>query len=274
MACRVLQRVDQRLLRLADRPVSPGSGSNLELVGRSSATSTATPATPTAPRGCTPSCAWARHAVGPQTGGAADARPRHRRGAPPAPARLHRARPGRRALDGPGAAPVPSPTARTRCGSPTSPSTAPGEGWVYCAVVLDVFSRRVVGWSIADHLRTELVVDALDMARWRRATAPGRPCPLRPRQPIHVVGVRPAAAPSRAARLDGLDRRLLRQRAGRELLLLAAGRTAGPPILGDPPAAGERDLRVDRDISPTEAVKPRLVDSVGGGPERKASSGS
>lgn len=43
-----------------------------------------------------------------------------------------------------------------------------GEGWVYAAVVLDVYSRRVVGWSIADHLRTELVVDALDMARWRR----------------------------------------------------------------------------------------------------------
>jgi putative transposase len=43
-----------------------------------------------------------------------------------------------------------------------------GEGWVYCAVVLDAFSRRVVGWSIADHLRAELVCDALDMARWRR----------------------------------------------------------------------------------------------------------
>jgi putative transposase len=42
------------------------------------------------------------------------------------------------------------------------------EGWVYCAAVLDVFSRRVVGWSIADHLRTELVVDALEMARMRR----------------------------------------------------------------------------------------------------------
>ena len=42
------------------------------------------------------------------------------------------------------------------------------EGWVYCAVVLDVFSRRVMGWSIADHLRTELVVDALQMAAWRR----------------------------------------------------------------------------------------------------------
>ncbi len=43
-----------------------------------------------------------------------------------------------------------------------------GEGWVYAAVVLDVFSRRVVGWSIADDLRTELVADALDMARLRR----------------------------------------------------------------------------------------------------------
>jgi putative transposase len=47
-------------------------------------------------------------------------------------------------------------------------------GWVYCAVVLDVYARRVVGWSIADHLRTELVVDALDMARWRRRPAAGQ----------------------------------------------------------------------------------------------------
>jgi putative transposase len=43
-----------------------------------------------------------------------------------------------------------------------------GEGWVYCAAVIDVYSRRCVGWSIADHLRTELVLDALEMARWRR----------------------------------------------------------------------------------------------------------
>lgn len=42
------------------------------------------------------------------------------------------------------------------------------EGWVYCAAVIDVFSRRCVGWSIADHIRTELVVDAIEMARWRR----------------------------------------------------------------------------------------------------------
>jgi transposase InsO family protein len=39
---------------------------------------------------------------------------------------------------------------------------------VYLAVVIDAWSRRVVGWSIADHLRSELVVDALQMAIWRR----------------------------------------------------------------------------------------------------------
>lgn len=42
------------------------------------------------------------------------------------------------------------------------------DGWVYCAAVIDAWSRKVVGWSIADHARSELVVDALEMARWQR----------------------------------------------------------------------------------------------------------
>ncbi len=42
------------------------------------------------------------------------------------------------------------------------------EGKVFLAVVLDAFSRRVVGWSIADHIRSELVDDAVQMAVWRR----------------------------------------------------------------------------------------------------------
>jgi transposase InsO family protein len=46
-------------------------------------------------------------------------------------------------------------------------------GKVYCAAVLDVFTRKIVGWSIADHMRSELVVDALQMAIWRRHPAPG-----------------------------------------------------------------------------------------------------
>jgi putative transposase len=43
-----------------------------------------------------------------------------------------------------------------------------GEGKVYLAAVVDAFSRRVIGWSIADHMRSELIVDALQMAIWRR----------------------------------------------------------------------------------------------------------
>ena len=46
-------------------------------------------------------------------------------------------------------------------------------GKVYCCCVLDVFSRRIVGWAIADHMRSELVVDALQMATWRRNPEPG-----------------------------------------------------------------------------------------------------
>ena len=41
-------------------------------------------------------------------------------------------------------------------------------GFLYLAVVLDAWSRRVVGWSMATHLRTELVLDAFDMAVWQR----------------------------------------------------------------------------------------------------------
>jgi putative transposase len=47
------------------------------------------------------------------------------------------------------------------------------EGWLYLAVVLDAFSRRVVGWAMVDHLRTELVLGALNMALRRRRPAPG-----------------------------------------------------------------------------------------------------
>ena len=41
---------------------------------------------------------------------------------------------------------------------------ATGEGWLYLASVIDIGSRRMLGYSMADHMRTELVIDALDMA--------------------------------------------------------------------------------------------------------------
>ena len=42
------------------------------------------------------------------------------------------------------------------------------EGWLYLVAVQDLYSRRIVGWSMADHMRTELVSDALQMALARR----------------------------------------------------------------------------------------------------------
>lgn len=47
------------------------------------------------------------------------------------------------------------------------------EGWLYIAAVLDLFSRRVVGWAVADHMRESLVQDALRMALGRRQPKPG-----------------------------------------------------------------------------------------------------
>jgi putative transposase len=47
------------------------------------------------------------------------------------------------------------------------------EGWLYLAAVQDAYSRRIVGWSMADHLGAQLVVDALAMAVARRRPGPG-----------------------------------------------------------------------------------------------------
>ena len=82
-----------------------------------------------------------------------------------------------------------------------------GQGKVYATVVIDAWSRRVVGLSIADHLRAELVTDALQMAIWQRGGRGSRDHPpFRPRHPVHLLGVRAAATPGGTAGLDG-DRR-------------------------------------------------------------------
>ncbi len=46
-------------------------------------------------------------------------------------------------------------------------------GFLYLAIVLDAYSRRIVGWAMANHLRTELVLDAIDMAIMRRRPTAG-----------------------------------------------------------------------------------------------------
>lgn len=82
----------------------------------------------------------------------------------------------------PGEAPVPAPdligrvfTAdtpnRSWCGDVTYVRT--WEGWAYVATVIDLHSRAIVGYAVADHMRTSLVTEALDMALARRTPPPG-----------------------------------------------------------------------------------------------------
>jgi transposase InsO family protein len=47
------------------------------------------------------------------------------------------------------------------------------EGWLYLSFVLDTYSRRIVGWSMANNLETDLVLDALNMAIYNRRPQPG-----------------------------------------------------------------------------------------------------
>ena len=60
---------------------------------------------------------------------------------------------------------------RRWCGDITYIAT--WDGWAYLATVIDIASRRVVGWALADHMRTELVSDALRMACTARRPAAG-----------------------------------------------------------------------------------------------------
>jgi putative transposase len=57
------------------------------------------------------------------------------------------------------------------CGDVTYVKT--WDGWAYLATVIDLHSRRVVGWAVADHMRTSLVTDALEMAIKRRRPPAG-----------------------------------------------------------------------------------------------------
>jgi transposase InsO family protein len=84
------------------------------------------------------------------------------------------------------------------------------EAWLYLAAVQDAYSRAIVGWSMAEPLRSELVVDALQMAVHRRRPEPGlihhSDRGIAPR----LSGLRPSRPRRRHRALDGLQGRLLR----------------------------------------------------------------
>ena len=69
-------------------------------------------------------------------------------------------------------------------------------GWAYLATVIDGYSRKVVGWLVADHMREELVIDALGMALAPPAGDRGGRVPFRPRKPVHLAGF-PGSVPGK-----------------------------------------------------------------------------
>jgi putative transposase len=66
-----------------------------------------------------------------------------------------------------------NPTAPNRLWAADLTEIPTWEGVLYLAVVIDCYSRRVVGWAMAEHRRAELVVEALEMAVWQRKPTVG-----------------------------------------------------------------------------------------------------
>ncbi len=90
-------------------------------------------------------------------------------------------------------------------------------GFAYVAFVTDVFSRRIVGWRVANTLRADLALDALEMAIWTRQQTTRRArAPLRPRRAVPVDPLHRTPRRARCRHLGRLPRRQLRQRLGRD----------------------------------------------------------
>ncbi len=136
-----------------------------------------------------------------------------------------------------------------------------GQGWLHLAVVLDVGSRRLIGYSMADHARSELVVDALDTAAASRGHRTAGVIFHSDRGPQYLSGQHASA----------LARHQMRQSAGRVgncwdcehdmgvVLRIPQTRARHTNPLRDPQPGPPRDLRLDRPLQhPQNPLHPRL----------------
>ena len=128
------------------------------------------------------------------------------------------------------------------------------ERFLYLAVVIDVWSRWVVGWSMRNDMATPLVTDALDMAIATRR--PDRVIHHSDRgSPIHFHGVRDTLSPGRLRSVHGTERRRLRQRRSRIVLRHPRNRTPRPDQLRHPQPGPISGLRLHRRVlQPTPAA--------------------
>lgn len=164
----------------------------------------------------------------------------------------HRRRRHRTTIPNPQAATRPNPVLRDFRPNPAATNTRwcgdityipTEEGWLYLATVIDIVSRRVVDWATADHLRTELVADALRPAcRSRRPTGAvvfhsDRGC-----RAVHQPRIRRCRPRVRCPSVGRPHRPVLAQRARRVLLRHHQARSARRSALAQPGSRPHRDL--------------------------------
>ena len=137
---------------------------------------------------------------------------------------------------------------------------ATGEGWLYLAAVLDVATRKIVGWAMRDHMRTELALSALMMAVQRQRPGRGLDPPLRQGQPIRGRGLCRATRCGRCRAVHEPHRQLLRQCTHGKLLPHAEGRARPPASLGHPRRGPTRPVRLHRRLlqSRPHPLRPRV----------------
>ena len=93
-----------------------------------------------------------------------------------------------------------------------------GEGWLYLCAIRDGCSRRVLGWAVEDHMRTDLVESALSMALTMRGTLPGQVIFHADRGTQYTSGQCRTCPPTRRGPIGRSDGGVLGQRPGRILL--------------------------------------------------------
>ena len=108
------------------------------------------------------------------------------------------------------------------------------QGWLYLATVMDLYSRRIVGWAMADHLRAELPLAALSMAISAQRPGAGLIHHSDRGRPICRGRLSQGDAVSRLQDLDEPQGRLLRQCPDGELLPHPQNRTRPSPELCNP----------------------------------------
>jgi transposase InsO family protein len=136
------------------------------------------------------------------------------------------------------------------------------EGFAYLAVIIDLYSRRVVGWSMQSRQTTDVVLQALLMAVWRRKPKEQGADPFGSGFPVHQHGLGLIPQGSQSGTLDEPARKLPRQRCCRELLQSAQAGADTAPDLQDPRRGQAGRVRLHRDVLQPETQARQERDAV------------